>query len=134
MIIAECLGDPTAPIYQRFFAFRRELESWIAMAGCAVRWSRQPSPNILDPVGLQQCSPGILFAGGASDDEGDGGLEDLFENIFIALRDVLGDMLGKDVSRDIDGSWRRGFGGLFSLWSGRRSAPGDKGPVEVAVG
>lgn len=105
--VAERGVDPTEAIYHRLFQLHPELERLFEMDdGGAVRGSMVQTAIecVLDHAGPKRTARNVIAAERQHHD-GYGVPAERFDDLFIAMRDVIRDLLGEDWTRDMETGW-----------------------------
>lgn len=109
--------DPTPLIYARLFALHPDMEALFVMdkdGGVRGSMIQTCLECILDLIGERRTAPVIIQAA-RMDHTGYGVSEDLFDALFIAMRDVFRDQLGQDWTPQIDSAWTDMLGEIKSF-------------------
>lgn len=110
-------SDPTPLIYDRLFALHPDMEALFVMdkdGGVRGSMIQTCLECILDLIGERRTAPVVIKAA-RLDHTGYGISEDLFDTLFIAMRDVFRDQLGVKWTPEIDAAWTDMLGEIESF-------------------
>lgn len=99
--------DPTPLIYDRLFALHPDMEALFVMdkdGGVRGSMIQTCLECILDLIGERRTAP-IIIQAARMDHTGYGVPEDLFDTLFVAMRDVIRDQIGSGWTPEIDAAW-----------------------------
>ena len=113
-LVAERCEDPTPLIYARLFEMHPELEELFVMdtdGGVRGSMVQTSFEYILDFIGENKLAP-ILIPAERSDHEGYGVANEMFDEFFIAMRDVFAGLIGDDWTGDMACEWDKLLSGI----------------------